>query len=100
MSKTEYVSCEVTGRGHLNRDVSFKIIDLSAEKIRISTDAPLMTGADANLVIFLDSGVVEIEVKVKGKVSKKIDSGYEIDFTDMTDETREEIDGLMKSSCS
>ena len=100
MSESKYVSCEVAGSGKLNKDVSFKIIELSAEKIRIKTDAPLEIGNSVNLDILLDSIIFQIEINAKGNVSEKINDGYEIIFEDLSDEARTEIDELMKSTCN
>jgi len=100
MSVNKYTSCDVAGSGKLNNDVSFKIMDLSAERVRIKTEAPLAINSNVSLDIMLDSGLFQIEIKAKGKVSKKIDNGYEVIFADLPEKDRTEIDELMKSSCN
>jgi hypothetical protein len=99
MKTEKYPSCEVSGSGKLNKDVSFKIIELSAEKVRIKTDAPIEIKSSVNLDMSLDAGLVEIKIKANGTVLKKIDGGYEILLADISDEDRNEINELMKSSC-
>jgi len=88
MLENKYTSCDVAGSGKLNKDVSFKIIELSAEKVRIKTDAPIEIKSR-----------VSIDNKSKRNVLKKIDSGYEVLLTDISDEDRNGINELMKSTC-
>ena len=100
MITRNYPSCNIIGNGKLNNDVSFKIIDLSAERIRIKTDAPIKIKHNVNLAVSLDAGLFEITIKSKGFVSQKVPEGYEIKFTDISDIDRNEINELMKSSCN
>jgi hypothetical protein len=92
-------SCNVIGRGKLNKDVSFKIIELSAEKVRIETDAPIEMKSSVSLNMVLDAGLVQIKINANGRVLKKIEKGYEIILTDISDADRNEISELMKSTC-
>jgi len=99
MTTDKYTSCNVLGAGKLNKDVSFKIIDLSAEKVRIKTDAPIELNSSVNLDITLDEHIYQINIKANGSVSKKIENGYEVLFTDLTVKDKIGIDELMKSTC-
>lgn len=99
MTTDKYPLCEVIGSGKLNKDVSFKIIELSAEKVRIKTDAPIKINSSVSLDMSLDAGPVQIKIISNGNVSDKIDGGYEILLTDISDEDRNEINELMKSTC-
>jgi len=99
MSENRYTSCDVAGSGKLNKDVSFKIIELSAEKVRIKTDAPIEIKSRVSIDMALDAGLVQIKIKANGNVLKKIDGGYEVLLTDISDEDRNGINELMKSTC-
>lgn len=99
MTVSEYVACNVEGRGKLNKDVAFRIKSLSAERISIKTDAPLGLKSTVDLDIYLDAGIVEINIKAGGSVLNRIDGGYEIILTDISDEDRNEINELMKNTC-
>ena len=99
MSANKYPSCNVKGQGTLNKDLAFDIIDLSAERIRIKTQAPVQMKSKVRLDVSLDGGLFIIRIKSNGIVSKKIEKGYEIIFTDILNQDRTEINELMKSSC-
>jgi hypothetical protein len=99
MSKTKYLSCDVQGKGTLNNDLHFRIIELSAEHIRIRTDAPIKIDSQVHLDFSLDGGLFVIKVSCNGIVSRVVENGYQIDFTDIADNDKIEINELMKSSC-
>jgi hypothetical protein len=99
MTVNKYQFCNISGKGKINRDTAFSIINLSADRIRIKTDAPIELSSKVLLDIALDGGLYQINIKSSGIISKKIFSGYEIRFTGMPEAEKKEINDLVKSSC-
>jgi len=99
MKTLKYQSCNVKGSGKLNNDVAFALINLSAEKATIKTDAPIKLKSYVMIDIALDGGIYEIRIHNKGVVRKKVAEDYEVHFLNLPEADKEEISELMKSSC-
>ncbi len=105
LSTGKYASCNVAGDGKLfiegnNKVEKFKIIDMSAAGIRLETTAALPENTAVKLKIRLLGGVVDANMDVNGKVARAIEKGYELEFTDLSDGEKEEIDELMRNTCN
>lgn len=105
LSTDKYASCNVAGDGKFfiegnNKAEKFKIIDMSAAGIRLETTATLPENTAVKLKIRLFGGVVDANMDVNGKVARAIEKGYELEFTDLSDVEKEEIDELMRSTCN
>lgn len=105
LSTGKYASCNVAGDGKLfiegnNKAEKFKIIDMSAVGIRLETTATLPENTAVKLKIRLFGGVVDANMDVNGKVARAIEKGYELEFTDLSDGEKEEIDELMRNTCN
>ena len=105
MDSKKYASCNVSGDGKLyienNKNADkFKIIDMSAEGIRIETLAELKEQMNIKLKIRLKGSPIDAYMDVKGKVKGKLENGFEIEFLDLLDSDKEDIDELMRNTCS
>ena len=105
MADVKYASCNIAGEGKLyvqgsNRVEKFKIVDMSAAEINIETLAKVLEGTAVRLKIRLIGVIVDAHIDVNGKVVKRIENGYSIEFVGLSDSNREEIDELMRSSCN
>jgi len=105
MSSGKYASCNVAGDGKLytennNKSEKFKIIDMSADGIRMETPAALQEDTGVKLKIRLMGGPVDAHMDINGKVKGRFEKGYEIEFVDLSDNDREEIDELMRNTCN
>ena len=104
-SDGKYANCKVAGDGKLSIEGSsksnkFKIMDMSAAGVRIGTDTDLCEGMAVKLKIRLIGNIVDVFMNVNGKISKSIENGYEIEFTDLPDDEKNEIDQLMRNACN
>lgn len=105
MGSGKYASCNVAGDGKLytennNKAEKFKIIDMSAAGIRLETPAVLQEDIEVKLKIRLIGGPVDAHMDINGKVKRRLEKGYEIEFVDLSDFDREEIDELMRNTCN
>ncbi|MDF2985787.1 MAG: hypothetical protein K0R50_1297 [Eubacterium sp.] len=104
MNTTKYASCNVTGDGKLYTDTNvadnFKIIDMSAEAMRLETPAALHANMRVKLKIRLKGIPVDVHLDINGIVKSQLYKGFEIEFHDLSDFDREEIDELMRSTCN
>lgn len=105
MVDVKYASCNITGDGKLNIEGSmkvekFKIVDMSASGINIETSAEIPKGMVVRLKIRLPGVIVDAHIDVNGKVTKRIENSYNIEFVGLSDSNREEIDELMRSTCN
>ena len=107
MSNNKYPSCDIAGGGKIFLEDSkngekFKIIEISAEEIKIKTDIKLELNTIVDLNIVLDSVLFEIDIKAVGKVVEKLESTekYRIEFIGLIDEVKEQIDEIVKSTCN
>lgn len=104
-SDMKYVSCAVAGDGKLNVEGSkkverFKIVDMSATGTNIEISAEILEGTAVRLKIRLIGVLIDAHIDVNGKVVKRIENGYNIEFVDLSDSKREEIDELMRNTCN
>jgi hypothetical protein len=106
-NNNKYTSCDVVGRGKVflkntERGEKFKIIEMSAVEIKIKTSLQLELDTIVNLKIILNSILFDIDVDATGKVVEKLESteNYRIEFIDLEDKAKEEIDDIMKSACN
>lgn len=105
MDSKKYASCNVSGDGKLytesnNSADKFKIIDMSAEGIRIETAADLQQQMMVKLKIRLKGSPIDVHINVNGKVKGKLGKDFDIKFLDLLDSDRDDIDELMRSSCN
>ena len=107
MTSTKYTSCEVEGGGKVflkNTDdgEKFKIIEMSAEEIKIKTSMQLELDTIVDLKIILNSILFNIDIDAMGKVVEKLESTdkYRIELMGLSDEAKEEIDEIMLSACN
>lgn len=104
-STGKYASCNIAGDGKLfvegsNKPEKFKIIDMSAAGVRLETAATLQESTPVMLKIRLIGGIVDAFIDINGKVAKTIEKGYEVEFTNLSDSEKEEIDELMRNTCN
>ena len=105
METKKYASCNVSGDGKLyikgikNAD-KFKIIDMSAEGMRIQTSAELNEHMSIKLKIRLKGSPIDAYMDVNGKVKGKLENGFEIEFLDLLDSDKDDIDELMRNTCN
>ena len=105
MGTGKYANCSVAGDGKLyikdsNKPEKFKIIDMSAAKIKLETSVVLQEDTGVRLKIKLIGGAIDAHIDINGKVKKQLEKGYEIEFVDLLDSELEEIDELMRSTCN
>ncbi len=105
MDTKKYAICNVSGDGKLyienNKNADkFKIIDMSAEGIRIETSAELKEQMNIKLKIRLKGSPIDAYMDIKGIVKEKLEKGFEIEFLDLLDSDKEDIDELMRNTCS
>ncbi|MBC8060122.1 MAG: hypothetical protein H7Y18_05600 [Clostridiaceae bacterium] len=107
MEKNKYPSCDVAGGGKVflkgtKNGEKFKIIEMSAEEIKIKTSMKLELDAIVDLNISLESFLFEIDLKAIGKVVEKLESTekYRIELIELSDKVKEEIDEIMRSTCN
>jgi hypothetical protein len=105
MDSKKYAICNVSGDGKLytesnNNADNFKIIDMSAEGIRIETSAELHEQMVIKLKIRLKGSPIDAHIDVNGKVKGKLEKGFEIEFLDLLDSDRDDIDELMRNACN
>lgn len=104
MTDKQYVTCNIAGEGKLfvegnKAAAKFKIIDMSAEGINLTTKTRLLEGEAAKLKIRLSAGVVSAFIDLNGRVAKTFENGCYIEFVGLSEATKEEIDELMRDSC-
>lgn len=105
MDSKKYVSCNVSGDGKLyiesNKNADkFKIIDMSAESIRVETSAELHEEMNIKLKIRLKGSPIDAYMDVKGRVKGKLENGFEIEFLDLLDSDKDDLDELMRNTCN
>ncbi|HEY8889511.1 MAG TPA: hypothetical protein VIM70_04605 [Clostridium sp.] len=107
MSINKYPSCEVAGGGKVflkgtKNGEKFKIIRMSAEEIEIKTTMQLELDTIVDLKIILNSILFKIDIDAVGKVVEKLEptEKYKIEFIDLSDKAKKEIDELMRSACN
>lgn len=96
MTVIEYPFSNIDGKGKLDRDVDFAIINLSADRLRIKTDATIELISKVSLDMALDCGIGQLKIKGNGIVSRKINNGYEVRFTGMSEADKTEINDIVK----
>ena len=107
MSNNKYPSCDVVGGGKVflkdtKNGEKFKIIEMSAEEIKIKTDLQLELDTIVDLKIILNSVLFDIDIDAMGNVVEKLESSqkYRIEFIGLSDKVKEEIDEIMRSACN
>lgn len=108
-TKTQYPSCNVAGGGKIKllgseNSADFKIINLSAAEIHLKTAMQIEENANVQLKIQLNGILFEVDIDALGKVTSRSPLGneyvYAIEFTELPEKDREEIDELMRSTCN
>ncbi|WP_298840866.1 hypothetical protein [Clostridium sp.] len=106
MTNNKYPSCEIAGGGKVflkdtKNGEKFKIIRMSAENIEIKTSMQLEVGTLVDLKIILNSILFEMDINAKGKVVGKLEptEKYRIQFIDLSDKAKKEIDEIMRNAC-
>lgn len=104
MTDRKYANCNIAGDGKLyiegnGEAIKFKIIDMSASGVNIGTKAGLLEGGSVKLKIRLRAGAVDAYIDLDGKVSEANDKGYNIEFVGLSEDTKDEIDELMRNTC-
>lgn len=107
MPNNKYPSCDVAGGGKVflkgtKNGEKFKIIKMSAEEIEIKTSMKLELDTIVDLKIILNSILFEIDLNAVGKVVEKLDptEKYRLEFIELSDKAKNEIDELMRSACN
>ncbi len=104
-----YSRCHIMGEGEIlthsgGPSAKFKLIDMSASGVRIESAGDVDVGEERELKIVFDGYLFEIVVNVTGKVRRKevVNGFYEygIEFVNLSQKNRIELDELMKRSCS
>ena len=105
MTNNKYPSCEIAGGGKVflkdtKNGEKFKIIRMSAENIEIKTSMQLEVGTLVDLKIILNSILFEMDINAKGKVVGKLEptEKYRIQFIDLSDKAKKEIDEIMRNA--
>jgi len=96
-----YQSCNIVGSGKIfikdiKKAEKFKIVEMSAEKIKIETDSQLELDTIVHLKIILNSILFNIYIDAKGKVIEK----NIIEFMGLSDKVKKEIDEIIGNACS
>jgi hypothetical protein len=106
---SEYPNCNIAGKGRLKvltsgKTIQFRLIDMSAERIRIIAEEKVDLFENVSIHISLRSGIFEFRVNAAGEVKMSRDSEdgyqYEVYFTNLNENDRNEINDLMMSSCN
>ncbi len=105
MDSKKHASCNVAGDGKLYKESNknaekFNIIDMSAEGIRIETSAELNNEMNIKLKIRLKGSPIDAYMDVNGVVIGKLENGFEIEFLDLLDSDKDDIDELMRNTCN
>lgn len=104
-----YLRCKREGEGVFSDHPvgsmnKFKIIDISAAGIRISTKRSLEERDTVEMSIIFSGYLHEKHIDVKSRVvrKEKKENGFEygLEFVDLTHKEKVEIDEIMKQSCS
>lgn len=105
----KYPRCDINGTGELTLHASgekykFKLVDMSAEGIKVLLENAFESDQQVSVSIRLKSNIFEVKIKAQGVVmrTEKVDTLYEcaVEFTELPEFDREEINELMKSSCN
>lgn len=105
----KYPRCDIAGTGELTLQANgekykFKLIDMSAEGIKVLLENAIESDQNVSANIRLKSYIFEVNIKAQGivKRSEKTASLYEyaVEFTGLPEADKEEINELMMSSCN
>jgi c-di-GMP-binding flagellar brake protein YcgR len=105
----KYPRCDIAGTGELTLQTSekkykFKLLDMSADGIKVLLEEAIESNQNVSVNICLKNYIFEVKIKAQGIVirSEKADTLYEcvVEFTDIQDSDREEINEMMMSSCN
>lgn len=105
----KYPRCDINGAGELalqanGEKYKFKLTDMSAEGIKVLLENAIALDQRVSVNIRLKSFIFEVNINAHGIVKRceKVDSSYEcaVEFTELPDADREEINELMMSSCN
>ncbi|MEN8905448.1 MAG: hypothetical protein ABF289_05765 [Clostridiales bacterium] len=99
-----YTKCYIKGQGEvLNRGIKFDVEDISAIEADIVTDYKLNSEKVYNLEIGFTANLVECKFKTDVKILDEKVSGaryyYNIQFLNLTESKKVEIDELLKRAC-
>lgn len=107
MSNDKYTSCDVLGGGKIflkdaKKGEKFKIVEMSAEVIKIKTSMQLEVDNLVDLKIRLNSLLFEIDIDSVGKVVEKLEPTdiYTVEFIKLSDKAKREIDEIMRNACN
>jgi len=102
-----YQSCNIVGGGKVflkdtKKAKKFKVIEMSAEEIKIETNLQLELDTIVHLKIILNSILFNIYIDAKGKVVEKIEpiEKYRIDFIGLSEKVKKEIDEIVRNACN
>lgn len=105
----KYPRCDINGTGELTLQASgekykFKLVDMSTDGIKVLLEDAIESDQKVSVSIHLKSYIFEVKIKAQGVVmrSEKADSlyGCAVEFTELSESDREEINELMMSSCN
>jgi len=109
MLNRKYPRCHIIGQGEFTDKLvagtkKFEIVDISAAGVRIRTNAQLPEDSEIDMKIRFSGYIFEVILNAAGKVVRKreMDDGleYAVEFTNLHQKDRTEIDELIKYSCS
>lgn len=105
----KYPRCDINGTGELTlqtsgRKYKFKLVDMSADGIKVLLEDAIESDQKVSVSIQLKSYIFEVNIKAQGIVmrNEKVNSLYEcaVEFTELPESDRDEINELMMSSCN
>ena len=107
-TKRAYLRCDLHGRGKLldgSKKVvaEFEVLNISASGASIGTDADLDEGGVFNAKMLFNGHITEMNLNVNARLVRKEAYNnkfvYGIEFVDITDRDRTEIDEIVCYSC-
>ena len=106
VANNKYLSCNIVGGGKVflkgnEEGEEFKIIEMSADEIKIETGLHLELDNIVKLKIILNSILFDIDIDAMGKVVEKLElkEKYRIEFMELSEKAKEEIDEIMRNAC-
>lgn len=108
MGETQFCRCNVKGSGKIFTDkdkyIEFEIIDLCAEDSKVFSPNEVDTGIRVRIAIVLPAILFQVEINTEAIIVQKTKTGngfeYCLEFVDLSEEDKCEIDELMRSTCN
>lgn len=101
-----YEACQMSGEGEIlvnEKKARLDVIDITSNRIRIVTKIDLEIGEEVVLGLWFNSYIFHADMDVDGKICDKIHNGdeyiYEIEFINMKENHKIEINELLKQNC-